>query len=528
MAATISGLRWQNAASDSEGHSTFRDPALEARFRRDGVVVLDCCTPDEVAELRLIWHRFHPEEGRGFETDFEVADPEHRRSLEAAMAPWWRTKLDGLLNGYEVFLTSFLMKWPGEDSLLGLHQDWTYVDERRWRSVSFWLALDDASAALDNGPIHYVPGSHRWVDEFRGSRTPPWYTDVVDDLQHRLVTVDVTAGQAVVMDNAVLHGSASNRSTRSRLAVAGAAAPRDAQLLHPVGLGDGRVDLIACGWDFFFEHTPQDLLIAPPTAPSMGRRPQARYGPVDAPLGGSEPPPIVGNLITRAVLTGLAANHRLVGRRVAEAPGPFYDAEALPWLADLEAAWPDIRAEWDAATDSGQHFPPLSMLLGDGLGIEGDWSALMLCANRRWVRPVIERFPATTALLRTIPGITGAFFSIPDPGTFVAPHRGPYNGVVRAHLGVAMTAAEDDCVLWAGEDRRTWAEGRAWAFDDTFEHASANMSLVPRVSLMIEVLRPIPGVVGWLNRGMQRVFGLHPRVARSGTTAGRLDQVLNG
>lgn len=517
------------AISDLEQRSaTFRDPELEARFRSDGLVVVDCCTPDEVAELRRIWRRFHPEDGRGFETDFEVADLAHRRSLEAAMAPWWQAKVGELLDGYRVFVTSFLMKWPGEDSVLDLHQDWSYVDERRCRSVSFWVALDDASATLGNGPIHYLPGSHRWVEEFRGSRTPPWYADLVDDLQHQMVTADVAAGQAVVMDNALLHGSAPNRSTEGRLAVAGAAAPEDAQLLHPVGLGDGRVDLIACGWEFFFEHTPQDLLADPPTAPSMGRRPQARGGPVEAPLGGSEPPPLMGNLATRAVLAGLAANHRLVARRVADDPGPFYDADALSWLADLEAAWPEIRAEWDAATDAGQRVPPLSMLLGEDLGIEGDWGALMLCANRRWVGPVVERFPATTEVLRSIPGLTGAFFSVPDPGTWVAPHRGPYNGVVRAHLGVAMAAAEEDCVLWAGADHRCWAEGRAWAFDDTFEHASANMSLAPRVSLMIEALRPIPGPAGWLNRGMQRLFGLHPRVARSGTAAGRLDRVLNG
>ena len=114
-----------------------------------------------------------------------------------------------------------------------------------------------------------------------------------------------------------------------------------------------------------------------------------------------------------------------------------------------------------------------------------------------------------------------------EPGAEIAPHRGLTNGVLRAHLGVELEAEEGDCVLRAGDEQRSFVPGRAFAFDDTFEHQAWNRSLAPRVSLMLEVLRPLPALARSVNRATQALVGLDPHQRGAARRADRLMRALN-
>ena len=50
--------------------------------------------------------------------------------------------------------------------------------------------------------------------------------------------------------------------------------------------------------------------------------------------------------------------------------------------------------------------------------------------------------PKTWAAVQNIPGLKTAMFSIFEPGKHLAPHRGPYNGVLRLHLGIDRAGTE--------------------------------------------------------------------------------------
>lgn len=136
-----------------------------------------------------------------------------------------------VLPGHEPFLAAFILKGRhgGEVSL---HPDWTYTDERRHRAVLFWCPLVDADA--ENGTLHVVPHSHRWVHGLRGSGDFPSPVEGVADelVAERAVTVALRAGEAVVYDAALLHGSAPSRQDRPRPAAALAVAPHGAPLVH--------------------------------------------------------------------------------------------------------------------------------------------------------------------------------------------------------------------------------------------------------------------------------------------------------
>lgn len=264
--------------------ATFRDPALERRLDRDGFVhlpglgirVLDHAwdlyrdapvgesvpvgpefAAAEAAADRTWRNRMAPGDNWRLSTD--GCTPEERVRIKADLAPIWEEVAGPLLTGHRMVMNSFLTKFPGGDSFLPLHQDPTVVDEREHRSVTVWLALDDIGRERGNGALHVLPGSHRCGREWRGTRTEPSYLDELEELWAVAEPIDVVAGDVVVMDSRVLHGSPPNYSDAPRAAIAGVAAPIDATLVHAVGIDDDRVEVWGVDEQFFCDNSPGSL-----------------------------------------------------------------------------------------------------------------------------------------------------------------------------------------------------------------------------------------------------------------------------
>ena len=70
-----------------------------------------------------------------------------------------------------------------------------------------------------------------------------------------------------------------------------------------------------------------------------------------------------------------------------------------------------------------------------------------------------RRCPETDRLVRTIPGMETAMFSIFAPHKRIPPHDGPYKGVVRYHLGLRVPADPDLAGIRVGDQTRHWREG---------------------------------------------------------------------
>jgi beta-hydroxylase len=169
----------------------------------------------------------------------------------------------------------------------------------------------------------------------------------------------------------------------------------------------------------------------------------------------------------------------------------------------------------------------MDLLAGHEFGADGCWDAFVLRHNGGWIDLNTERFPATTAVLRQLPDLRAALFSVLSPGSVIPPHRGANNGVLRLHLGVVVPGELGDSVLEVGTSTVAWEEGRAFAFDDTYVHAARNGSAGERVVLMLEVDRPLPEADARRNRLVQRAFALHPQVRGGQARLREVDQAVN-
>ena len=179
----------------------------------------------------------------------------------------------------------------------------------------------------------------------------------------------------------------------------------------------------------------------------------------------------------------------------------FFDRDHFPWLAELEAETPRIRAEAEAllASDDPGLTPYVTMPPGTPRNIWTDlnnshaWSALHLWKEGQRIDGACARAPITAAIVEKLPlaGIPGraptVFFSILQAGKHIPPHTGVTNTRTIIHLPLIVPG---ECTFRVGGETREWREGEAFAFDDTIEHEAWNRSGRDRAVLILDCWNP--------------------------------------
>jgi aspartyl/asparaginyl beta-hydroxylase (cupin superfamily) len=180
----------------------------------------------------------------------------------------------------------------------------------------------------------------------------------------------------------------------------------------------------------------------------------------------------------------------------------FFARDHFPWFATLEAKTAEIRGELLALLEERDRgfrpyiaFDPTQPVnQWAELNHSPRWSAWFLWEDGTRHAEHCARCPATAALLDTLPlldlpgkGPT-AMFSVLEPRTRIPPHTGSNNVRTTVHLPLVVPAG---CGFRVGAETRTFAEGEAWAFDDSIEHEAWNDSDAPRAIFILDVWNPL-------------------------------------
>jgi hypothetical protein len=216
-------------------NTLFRDDRVQALFERDGYVILDLLSADEVSGLLDFAQRLD-EKGvprRGFRVSMDLQDQDLVRAASAEIQRVAGQALGSHVHDHQSFVASFVVKDAHEASLVPPHQDWAFVDETRFTSATVWTALVDMHA--ENGGLGVIPGSHRVLDYLRASPSPQCPSLISPHLlalYPYLQVKTLRAGQAIAWDHRLVHGSPPNRSLKPRIAAGIGIARREAPLLH--------------------------------------------------------------------------------------------------------------------------------------------------------------------------------------------------------------------------------------------------------------------------------------------------------
>ena len=172
---------------------------------------------------------------------------------------------------------------------------------------------------------------------------------------------------------------------------------------------------------------------------------------------------------------------------------PVHDAATtFPWAADVEKEWRLIRAELDRLLTRKDELPGFHEIARDvgTISTDRNWRTFLIHGYGHTSEEAVRACPETWRIVRKIPGLQSAMFSIFEPGKHLPPHRGPYNGVLRFHLGLIVPDTGDIGIRVADELCR-WQEGKALIFDDAYRHEAWNYSDKVRVVLFCDFEKPL-------------------------------------
>ena len=200
---------------------------------------------------------------------------------------------------------------------------------------------------------------------------------------------------------------------------------------------------------------------------------------------------------------------------IKKTPNYIYDYEKdYPKLRLLEENYEVIRRECESILSFHNEITDMDKLSGYTAGSihTAKWKSFMFKSGV-FVKENCDLCPETTRLLKKIPKLRTAFFSILSPNQHIAPHRGYFNGFLRYHLGVIIPNNNKSQECWLritngrlprahieelGE-KYYWKNGEGIVFNDNYTHDACNDSDQIRVVLFLDMERKLPFPFSILN-----------------------------
>jgi aspartate beta-hydroxylase len=190
------------------------------------------------------------------------------------------------------------------------------------------------------------------------------------------------------------------------------------------------------------------------------------------------------------------AARNIFDRRI-HTPPVLDPSHYFPDASSFEDSWQNIRDEALAVAARPQTIPKFHELMAAQKPISAndghDWRVFVLRAYGHDVKRNLDRCPATAELIRQCPSVLSASLSYLAPGKYIPPHRGPFRGILRFHVGLSMPVGNDGrpgAIMWVDGDEHRLADGDTMLWDDTYTHEVLNTTDRVRTALLLDVWRP--------------------------------------
>ena len=239
----------------------FKDPKLQIQLENDGFLTVPFLSPDEVNDLRVAHERLHVYGGQGTHVSMFVPDYAYRKSVDEVIKQAFARSCNALFDDHKMLYANFMMKEPDEHSEFPVHQDWTYVDESKWRSIAVWCPLQDCDE--QNGTLQMLKGSHKFITAPRGPFVDWAYQGLEEEIKQKYLTnVPLKAGEAVIWEHRVVHYSPPNVGKETRLAATVILTPNKAKTYHYLHRNEqptNQLDRLTTDTDFYLRYKIGEL-----------------------------------------------------------------------------------------------------------------------------------------------------------------------------------------------------------------------------------------------------------------------------
>ena len=165
---------------------------------------------------------------------------------------------------------------------------------------------------------------------------------------------------------------------------------------------------------------------------------------------------------------------------------PFFDGPVPEGVLRLESSFETIRAEvLQLPREAYLRYAPSKM--------SQDWYLYLLHHMGVNMGALNQGCPETLRVLASAPGLCldypwgDAVLSLHVPGSHLEAHCSVDNLRLRCHLAIQVP---EGCRIRVGAETRTWQEGRALLFDDSFEHEVWHRGAGNRVVMIVDFWHP--------------------------------------
>jgi|APTNR8051073442_1049403.scaffolds.fasta_scaffold30552_2 hypothetical protein len=186
-------------------NSIFKDVNVGKKLEQSGWALLDFCNQETIEvlekkftellplfnEMPLIITLLHQHR--------TVTQQVHNTILSELRADFNRH-----FRSYKVPIAHFFVKTKNSPHI-GLHQDPMITDQAIQPSYGLWIPLIDTDE--NNGALAVLDGSHRWFHPFQADTVPMSIGEIWKRLIPECTILSLKKGQAVLMDNRLVHYS---------------------------------------------------------------------------------------------------------------------------------------------------------------------------------------------------------------------------------------------------------------------------------------------------------------------------------
>lgn len=208
------------------------------------------------------------------------------------------------------------------------------------------------------------------------------------------------------------------------------------------------------------------------------------------------------------------------------------DTNAIfPKLSLIEKNYDTVKAEYDNVNTYFE-IPAYHEVEQRQYAISGKvepnlkWKVFLLYYSGETPELAKELCPEICELLKKIPNVYKAFFSVLEPGKSIPAHHGPYRGYLRYHLGLKVPKTSPPSIRLKDKIYH-WKEKESILFDDTWDHEVMNTSKEERVVLILDLLRPLPFFPNQVNKFIAKNLMKRVRVNKVLKDVAKLNQNRN-
>lgn len=255
------------------------DAELQRAFAADGYALVPILSPAEVEALLADFATLRPADGFAPEGDsgfgltyhcsFVDTDLDYRRQALEILTRHFTPAIERHLDNYRILSANFYVKPPGRGELK-VHQNWPVLPDHADTSVTLWCPLVDVDP--ENATLHVARGSHKLLPHVEGPFSPCYFEPFLGDIYRYLEPLNLKAGDGVIFDDGLVHGSPDNHGDRPRVAVQITCVPAESKPVFFFQEGPERFELVEADSEFYLTNSIIELCSRQPAWRHRGYR----------------------------------------------------------------------------------------------------------------------------------------------------------------------------------------------------------------------------------------------------------------